>query len=62
MGGYNGEVTGRTKIETYLRYVEECGTWDLDHDPEPRHKKYCKKLMKWDDQRREWVLEFRFSK
>jgi len=62
MGGYGGEVRGKTKIETYLRYVDKCEEWDLAHSPEPKHKKYCKKAMVWDEQRREWILEFRFSK
>ena len=54
MGGYGGEVRGKAKIETYLRYVEKCEEWDLSHSPEP--------TMVWDDKRKEWVLEFRFSK
>ena len=62
MGGCNGEVTGKTKIQTYLNYVEECESWPLDHDPDPRHKKHCTKLMQWDGESKEWVLEFRFSK
>jgi hypothetical protein len=62
MGGYGGEVRGSTKIETYLRYVEKCEEWDLDHSPEPKNKKFCKRWMTWDEARKEWILEFRFSK
>jgi hypothetical protein len=62
MGGYSGEVRGSTKIETYLRYVEKCEEWELDHSPEPKNKKFCKKSMIWDQSKAEWVLEFRFSK
>lgn len=62
MGGYRGEVSGRTKIECYLNYVEECESWPLDHDPEPKHKKLCKSEMVFDHEKQEWILEFRFSK
>jgi hypothetical protein len=62
MGGYNGEVRGSTKIETYLKYVERCEDWELEHKPEPKHKKLCKRLMVWDQTHEQWVLKFRFSK
>ncbi len=62
MGGYGGTVKGKSKIETYLRYKEKCEEWDLDRHPDPKCKKFCKKSMIWDDARKEWVLEFRFSK
>lgn len=63
MGGYSGKVRGSTKIETYLRYVEKGEEWgmDLSHNPEPKSKKFCKKLMVWDDVREQWVLEFHLS-
>lgn len=61
MGGYNGEVRGSTKIETYLNYVQQCESWTLDHSPEPKNKKYCKKQMQWDSTKKQWVLKFRFS-
>jgi hypothetical protein len=61
MGGYNGEVRGGTKIETYLKYIQRCESWELDHNPEPKNKKYCKRQMEWDPERKHWVLKFRFS-
>jgi hypothetical protein len=62
MGGYSGEVRGGTKIETYLRYVDKCEEWGLDHNPEAKYKKLCKRLMVRDPEKEQWVLKFRFSK
>ena len=53
MGGYGGEVRGKSKIETYLRYVKKCEEWDLDRNPDPKYKKFCKKSMVWDAARKE---------
>ena len=61
MGGMTDQVRGQSKIETYLRYVEEVeGYGDLfqEHDPNPRNKKLCKKLMVQDPYTGEWVLHF----
>jgi hypothetical protein len=62
VGGYRGEVRGKSKADTYLRYLEECERWDLSRYPDPKCKKSCKKQMVWDDTQKEWVLKFRFSR
>lgn len=62
MGGMWGEVRGATKIETYLKYVEECEGWPLAHNPDPKYKKWCKRQMERDPETREFVLKFRFEK
>ena len=59
--GMTGEVCGRSKIETYLQYaelVEAYGDTFLDHSPNPKNKKLCKKLMDQDPDTGEWVLHF----
>lgn len=59
MGGMWGEVRGRTKIETYLKYVEDCeGKEEWSKDPDPAGKKYCYRQMERDEDTGEWVLEF----
>jgi hypothetical protein len=62
MGGYWGEVRGRRKIDCYLAYVQEAETWELDHNPDPKNKKFCKQEMQWDRRTGEWFLKYRFSK
>jgi hypothetical protein len=62
VGGYGGEVRGKTQIDCYLKYVEECEGWPLDHQPDPKYKKLCKKEMVFDHATQEWTLNFRFSK
>ena len=42
MGGTNGEVRGQSKIETYLKYLEEVeglGDTFQDRHPDPKYKK-----------------------
>ena len=61
MGGMSGEVRGQSKIDTYLKYVDEVeGFGDMfqDHSPSPRNKKLCKGLMVQDPDTGEWVLHF----
>jgi hypothetical protein len=58
MGGASGAIRGRTKIETYLRYVEETEKMEGSWDPEPRLKKFCKRLMAKDPDTGEWVLPY----
>ena len=51
MGGHSGEIRGKSKIEVYLKYEEQIAGWGglfEDRDPDPKNKKYCKKLMVWD--------------
>ncbi len=62
MGGTSGEVRGRSKIDAYLKYageVEGFGDTFQDHDPDPRDKKLCKRLMVQDPETGEWVLSYR---
>ena len=66
MGGTSGEVGGKTKLETYQKYVEECRSWagggenfdDFSQDPNPKHKKVCYKEMVWNPNRKEWDLSY----
>ena len=61
MGGMTGEVRGQSKIEAYLEYVQQVegfGDTFLSHDPDPRNKKLCKKLMVQDSEHGEWILHF----
>ncbi len=61
MGGMTGEVRGQSKIDAYLKYaeqVEDFGDTFQDHNPNPRDKKNCKKLMVQDPDTGEWVLHF----
>jgi len=61
MGGMSGEMRGKSKIEVYLRYVEELegfGETFQEHDPDPKYKKKCKRLMLWDPTAGEWVLHY----
>lgn len=60
MGGTSGEISGATKIETYLKYVEQCEKWDGSHHPDPKGKKWCKSQMVRDVQTGEWVLSYHF--
>ena len=62
MGGFSGKVRGKTKISTYERYREKAEEWGLGCDPNPDHKKECKSRMVRDEEREEWILEFRFDK
>jgi hypothetical protein len=61
VGGYRGEVRGSSKIKTYLNYLKKCESWELTRIPDPKCKKYCKKQMMWDAEKREWVLRYHFS-
>ena len=61
MGGENGFVRGRSKAETYQKYldmVEGFGTTFTTHLPDPAHKKRCKELMVQDPETGEWVLHY----
>ena len=61
MGGYTGEVRGLSKIDTYLRYVEEVegfGATFQSHNPDPKYKKECRRRMIQDPHTGEWVLPF----
>ena len=59
MAGGNGSVRGKSKIETYLRYVETAeANGDWSSIPDARHKKACEKAMTWDPDVEEWVLHF----
>lgn len=62
MGGHSGEIRGQSKIKVYLEYKELLSGWDSMfgyRDPDPKNKKYCKKLMVWDPDTGEWVLHYR---
>lgn len=62
MGGTRGEVRGKSKVETYLKYVdlvEGYGDTFPDRIPDPAHKKHCKREMVLDPQTEEWVLYYR---
>lgn len=61
MGGTSGEIRGRSKIEVYLKYVEEvesCADTFGDRHPDPKYKKRCKELMAQDPETGEWVLPY----
>ncbi len=57
MGGFNGEVRGKSKIDVYLEYKDltenDMMKWRI---PDPKYKKHCKKMMEWDSETEEWVL------
>ncbi len=55
----SGEVRGPSKIDAYLNYAEQVeglGDTFQSHDPDPRNKKLCKRLMVQDPGTGEWVL------
>jgi len=61
MGGVSGEFRGNSKIETYLKYLnltEQCADQFEAMYPDPKNKKYCKKLMVEDPDTGEWVLYY----
>ena len=61
MGGTNGDVRGESKADTYQKYVEVVkgfGDTFQEHDPDPKYKKKCKKLMVQDPDTGEWVLYY----
>jgi hypothetical protein len=58
MGGSTGKITGKSKIEVYLHYVEKTKEWDGDSMPDPKYKKYCKRQMNWNPDTGEWVLHY----
>ena len=63
MGGYSGEVRGKSKIETYLNYlgeIERVGGPFNSHEPPRQKKKLCKSLMKQDPKSEEWILPYHF--
>jgi len=57
MGGLTDEVRGRSKIETYLKYVERAEGFE-DNNPDPKYKKVCKRQMIQDPDNGDWVLRF----
>lgn len=61
MGGTHGEVRGKSKIATYLKYTEIVehakGIMDDAH-PNPKYKKDCKKQMVQDPETGEWILQY----
>lgn len=61
MGGLTDEVRGRTKIQTYQRYVDVVdgfGDTFQEYNPDPKYKKMCKREMMQDPDTGEWVLHF----
>jgi len=63
MGGLSGEVRGRSKGETYAKYLEEVlAAQEVfgDIKPDANYKKWCKSRMKQDLETGEWVLSFHF--
>jgi hypothetical protein len=63
MGGFSGEVRGKSKIETYLNYVkaiEHCGGTFNSHYPDGKKKKLCKSLMEQDSESGDWILRCHF--
>jgi hypothetical protein len=62
MGGATGQITGKSKIATYLAYVdllEGYGETFQDCFPDPSQKKHCKREMVQDAKSGDWVLYFR---
>jgi hypothetical protein len=61
MGGLNGEIRGKSKIEVYLKYKEQVEKREAtfeDQHPDPKFKKLCKSLMFQDPSTGEWVLNY----
>ena len=61
MGGTFGEIRGISKIDVYLKYVEEVESWGDtfgDRHPDQKYKKRCKELMVQDPETGEWVLRY----
>ena len=59
MGGMNGEIRGRSKIDVYLEYKDLAENGPMEwHIPDPKYKKYCKEVMEWDPETEEWVLAY----
>ena len=61
MGGMRDMITGASKAEAYGKYlqvVENLGPTFLEHHPDPKYKKACKRQMVQDPQTGEWVLHF----
>jgi len=59
MGGVNGEIRGKSKIDVFLKY-QEIGRNEMFETriPDPDHKKKCKASMEWDSESEEWVLRY----
>ncbi len=64
MGGMNGEVRGRTKIETWLKFQKERrkirARFEGLHLRWPSNKREALEQMQKDDTTGEWVLEYNF--
>jgi len=59
MGGARGEIRDKSKIDTYLQYLELVEGWeDYDWNPDPKYKKACKSQMVQDPATGEWVLYY----
>ncbi|TIW25871.1 MAG: hypothetical protein E5V81_06845 [Mesorhizobium sp.] len=61
MGGTSGEVRGKSKVETYLKYFDLCagiGSMMEGRNPDPAFKKYTKRQMVQDSETGEWVLYY----
>ena len=61
MGGLNGQIRGKSKIEVYLKYKKQVEEWEElfeDQHPDPIFKKFCKSLMFQDQSTGEWVLNY----
>jgi hypothetical protein len=61
MGGTSGEIRGRSKVETYLKYADFCegiGSMMEDRNPDPAFKKYTKRQMVQAPETGEWVLYY----
>ncbi len=60
MSGTYGEVRGKSKGETYQRYLELVNSVQeiFQEFPDSQYKKRCKELMMQDPQSGEWVLSY----
>jgi hypothetical protein len=65
MGGMHGDVRGRTKIETWLRFKRELRS---DEPPYgltldwPQSKAEAYRMMEKDEETGEWILRYHFGK
>jgi hypothetical protein len=64
MGKHGGEIRGRTKVSTWLKFLRErrriLNRWDLQEDS-PIRKRFAYKEMQRDTTTGEWVLPYHFS-
>jgi hypothetical protein len=65
MGGIQGEVRGRTKIETWLRCKKEHRSDEPPYGMKldwPRTKREAYEIMQKDFDAGEWILRYHFGK